>query len=109
VTAKRPARRKLGYKEQQELETLPKRIEELEAEQQTLEALTAEKDLVLSRTFPLLDAATSDEDQGGNGEEAAPVGELPTPVETPASELPPPAGGLDALLGGGETPPPESE
>ncbi len=42
ATSKGSARQKLSYKEQQELKVLPKRIEELEAAQQTLEALTAD-------------------------------------------------------------------
>ena len=44
---------------------------------EALEALTAEKDLVLSRSFPLLDAATAEPDQ----EQQAPV-EVPITAET---------------------------
>jgi DNA-directed RNA polymerase subunit beta' len=54
-----------------------------------LEALAAEKDRVLSKSFPLLDGG----DDNGN---AAPAAASRKPTEAPA-------GGLDALLGGSES------
>jgi DNA-directed RNA polymerase subunit beta' len=56
---------------------------------EALAALTAEKDRVLARTFPLLEAGGGD----GNGAETA-----AQPAESAA-----PAGSLEALLGGGGT------
>ena len=55
---------------------------------QALEALAAEKDRVLSRSFPLLDGV--DDDKGSNGGAAA---------KTPSG-----SGALEALLGGAEPP-----
>ena len=73
---------------------------------EALAALTAEKDLVLSRSFPLLDAAIGDDDQGSNG--AGTDVDVPAPVVSPARESTPPKGGLDALLGD-EPAPPQAE
>ena len=56
---------------------------------QALEALAAEKDRVLSRSFPLLDGVEGD-DKASNGGAAA---------KTPSG-----SGALEALLGGGDTP-----
>ncbi len=76
---------------------------------EALEALTAEKDLVLARTFPLLDSGAAPEVKGGDqpaGEEAqsSPAGEG-APSEPLADS--PPAEGLEALLG--EKPQPDSD
>ena len=56
---------------------------------EALEALAAERDRILTRTFPLLE--TADE---GNGKQAA-------AEETKSTSSAAPAGSLDALLGGG--------
>jgi DNA-directed RNA polymerase subunit beta' len=81
-----------------------------------LEALTAEKDLVLSRSFPLLDAATEADDQAGNGDPQDAGDQEPTTVEATANELmagteepetPSSESGLSALFG--DNPLPESE
>jgi DNA-directed RNA polymerase subunit beta' len=58
---------------------------------QALEALAAEKDRVLARSFPLLDGAEPDKPSNG-----------PTSPRTPSG-----TGALEALLGGGDPPPEE--
>ena len=66
---------------------------------EALEAMAAEKERVLARSFPLLETAD------GNGSEAAP----PTAEPVPPAEQPAAApGGLDALLGSGAEETPES-
>jgi hypothetical protein len=52
---------------------------------EALEALQAEKDRALARSFPLLESA--DDAKGANGDQARPAAAVPTT--------------LDALLGGG--------
>ncbi|MDH3718255.1 MAG: DNA-directed RNA polymerase subunit beta', partial [Planctomycetota bacterium] len=80
---------------------------------EALEALSAEKDLVLSRTFPLLDAGTTSEQKPAAEESADQIPEQPpaepAPTDTlPASQPTQPAESLEALLGG-EKPQSESE
>jgi DNA-directed RNA polymerase subunit beta' len=91
---------------------------------EALEALTAEKDLVLSRTFPLLDAGTADGPPEEESDLAPPPPDadtLATPPATeettsspsPSEELPsetetPSASSFEALFGG-ENPPKEGE
>jgi DNA-directed RNA polymerase subunit beta' len=74
---------------------------EIRIRPEALEALTAEKESVLSRHFPLLDGpaeeAAAGKDGGGNGREAA---------ETPVAEAP---SALDSLLGLPDEPPPADE
>ena len=68
---------------------------------EALEALTAEKDLVLSRSFPLLDAATAEPDQ----EQPAPV---EAPVETSVvaeTTVDLPSTGLEPMTPAAETAP----
>jgi DNA-directed RNA polymerase subunit beta' len=67
---------------------------------QALEALAAEKERVLSRTFPLLDGA---EGSNGAGESAETETEESATAESSATG----ASGLDALTGGGDVTPPE--
>jgi DNA-directed RNA polymerase subunit beta' len=80
---------------------------------EALEALTAEKDLVLSRTFPLLDAGTTSEPKPAEEESANEIPEQP-PAEPasgdtlPAHQPTQPAESLEALLGG-EKPQSDSE
>ncbi len=80
---------------------------------EALEALSAEKDLVLSRTFPLLDAGAPPDAKPAEQEAAGEMPDQP-PAETapsqPLADSQPTSGaeGLEALLGG-EKPPAEGD
>jgi len=68
---------------------------------QALEALTAEKERVLERTFPLLQTAGDGDGTQTDGEKTS--DQTASPQST-ATEITPDPGGLDALLGSQEEP-----
>ncbi|MCG8651130.1 MAG: DNA-directed RNA polymerase subunit beta', partial [Pirellulales bacterium] len=75
---------------------------------EALEALQAEKDRVLSRSFPLLDGV--DEEAGTQPAAEQPAGEQPQETNGGAAgESPTGTSALEALLGGDGEPPPSGE